>query len=72
MQLIILRDKVSPTRVGLPGEFRTVTGCPHLGRSLGKGVGGERVRVVVTAPRFSSYFSSSFSISFQGLSSFTL
>lgn len=32
------------------------------------GIGGERVKVVVAALRFSSYFSSSFSITFQGLS----
>ena len=34
MPLIILRDKVSPTRVGLPGEFRTL---PEHGMGFPRG-----------------------------------
>lgn len=58
MQLIISRDKASPTRVGLPGELRTLPGCPPLGEVPGAAgkQGEERGGVVVTALWFSHTF----------------
>lgn len=44
MQSITSRDKVSPTRVGLPGELRPWPGCPLLGEvPVGMGATGKRI-----------------------------
>lgn len=78
MQSIISRDRVSPTRVGLPGEHRTLAALISGGAGVGvewrDGGGGGRAGETdgetwdgCDCTLVFSYFYSSFSIPFQGL-----